>query len=435
MSQNSLPSSTISHTEPLRSDVLVSAENVGKIFCRDFKKSLYYGAKDALKDLIPGKQSGRFILPDGQIHLRRDEFWANQAVSFELKRGESLGLIGHNGAGKTTLLKMLCGLIKPDTGKISVRGRVGALIALGAGFNPILTGRENIYVNASVLGFSRKEIDERFDAIVDFAELWDAIDSPVQNYSSGMQVRLGFAVATAIKPDILLLDEVLAVGDMRFQAKCFNTLADFRKSGTSFILVSHNMHIISRYADRVLYLRGGRILRDGDPQLAIKDFVEEMDKSPKDSAPVFVNWSKVNGTGKIHVHGAHLRDASGARISEIIPGTDVTMAFEFTREDVDIADLVLELAIRDGEDVLYRTYSNHHPTQFENCPETGCFLVHFPKFPINIRKIHVSICLLSQRTKEIFDWKYGIEFLIEKKTHHPSTLSIPVTMGIAPAAD
>ena len=158
--------------------------------------------------------------------LRTKEFWAVNNVSFELKRGECLGLIGRNGAGKTTLLKMLNGLIKPDAGRIEMRGRVGALIALGAGFNPILTGRENIYVNGSVLGLTKKEIGAKLDEIVDFAEIGDFIDTPVQNYSSGMAVRLGFAVASSIRPDVLLIDEVLAVGDISFVLRCLNRVSE-----------------------------------------------------------------------------------------------------------------------------------------------------------------------------------------------------------------
>ena len=202
-------------------DVLVRVEGVSKRFCRDLKRSLWYGVQDASRDLL-GRDSS-------EQPLRPDEFWAVNDVSFEVKHGECLGLIGRNGAGKTTLLKMLNGLIKPDRGRIEMRGRVGALIALGAGFNPILSGRENIYVNGSVLGLSRKEIDAKYDEIVDFADIGEFINAPVQSYSSGMQVRLGFAVAVAVQPQILLLDEVLAVGDVSFQAKCFNTLANFRR--------------------------------------------------------------------------------------------------------------------------------------------------------------------------------------------------------------
>jgi lipopolysaccharide transport system ATP-binding protein len=239
------------------SEVLVKVEGVSKKFCRSLKRSLWYGVQDICGDLNPFRGNGspvtthalsdrnprrplntngatesttsaiNFpIMDHGQNDLRREEFWAVSDVSLELKRGECLGLIGRNGAGKTTLLKMLNGLIKPDVGRIEMRGRVGALIALGAGFNPVLTGRENIYVNGAVLGLTKREIDGKIDDIIDFAEIREFIDSPVQSYSSGMQVRLGFSIATALKPDILLLDEVLAVGDAAFRVKCFNRIYD-----------------------------------------------------------------------------------------------------------------------------------------------------------------------------------------------------------------
>src|SRR5206468_4283587 len=203
-------------SEGVDGNVLVHVEHVSRRFCRNLRRSLWYGIQDIARDLNPfGRNSS-----GGSSSLRKDEFWAVNDVSFELRRGECLGLIGRNGAGKTTLLKMLNGLIKPDCGCIEIRGRVGALIALGAGFNPILTGRENIYVNGAVLGLTKREIDEKIEEIIDFAEIREFIDSPVQSYSSGMQVRLGFAMASSLNPDILLLDEVLAVGDMGFQAKC-----------------------------------------------------------------------------------------------------------------------------------------------------------------------------------------------------------------------
>ena len=193
---------------------LVRVEGVSKIFCRSLKRSLHYGLIDSLSDILPvGK---RKYHENGEPILRKEEFWAVKDVSFELRRGECLGLIGRNGAGKTTLLKMLNGLIKPDKGRIEMRGRMGALIALGAGFNPILTGRENIYVNGSISGLSKKEIEDKIEEIIDFSEIREFIDTPVQSYSSGMPVRLGFAIATALNPDILLLDEVLAVGDTHF---------------------------------------------------------------------------------------------------------------------------------------------------------------------------------------------------------------------------
>src|SRR5690606_278607 len=197
-------------------EVLVRVENVSKKFCRDLKRSLWYGVKDILTEIYGSRKE--------QDHLRRHEFWAVNDVSFELRRGECLGLIGHNGAGKSTLLKILNGLIKPDRGRVVIKGRVGALIELGAGFNPILTGRENVYVNGSILGLSKSEIARKLEAIVEFSEIGEFIDTPVQYYSSGMRIRLGFAIAAQLEPDVLLVDEVLAVGDIGFVLKCFNKM-------------------------------------------------------------------------------------------------------------------------------------------------------------------------------------------------------------------
>ena len=282
-----------SSSSQIDAEILVRVENVSKIFCRDFKKSLLYGLQDSTKDLLSwGKQSTGHrrqeseiskrrkhpvdtsvsspdsssptsdvrLLTSGLRALRPSEFYAVNNVSFELRRGECLGLIGRNGAGKTTLLKMLNGLIKPDAGRIEMRGRVGALIALGAGFNPILTGRENIYVNGSILGLSQTEIDAKLDDIIDFAEIGDLIDAPIQSYSSGMQVRLGFAVATAMEPDVLILDEVLAVGDTAFKVKCFKRISDLKRQCAT-IFVSHEALQVAKICSKATWFEHGRQLQ------------------------------------------------------------------------------------------------------------------------------------------------------------------------------
>jgi lipopolysaccharide transport system ATP-binding protein len=240
-------------------DILIKVEGVSKRFCRSLRKSLWYGAQDLCNEIVGRKHGGRG-------NLRDDEFWALKDVNFELKRGECLGLIGRNGAGKTTLLRLLNGLIKPDSGRIEIRGRVGALIALGAGFNPILTGRENIHINASVLGLSQKEIDDKIGQIIEFSEIEEFLDMPVQSYSSGMAVRLGFAVAVSFEPDIMLVDEVLAVGDSSFQRKCF----DLQRRGTSFIIVSHNPYQIERLCQKAAIVHRGCLspLMDGKDAIA-----------------------------------------------------------------------------------------------------------------------------------------------------------------------
>lgn len=251
------------------SDVLIKVDGVSKKFCRSLKKSLWYGMQDLGNEVI-GKRHG------GNGELRADEFWAVDDVSFELRRGECLGLIGHNGAGKTTLLRMLNGLIKPDHGRIEMRGRVGALIALGAGFNPILTGRENIYVNASVLGMSKREIDEKLNEIIDFAEIGEFIDAPVQIYSSGMNIRLGFAIASMLKPDILLLDEVLAVGDAGFRFKCYRII-DELLSYSAVIFVSHNMPDVARISSKTILLSKGSIVHHGNTESGILAYQKQTD--------------------------------------------------------------------------------------------------------------------------------------------------------------
>lgn len=243
----------------MSSEVLIRAEQVSKKFCRSLKRSLWYGVKDVVHSLNPwamdtGTNAGPLVLPG---ELRPDEFWALRDISFEVRRGDCLGLIGHNGAGKSTLLKILNGLVRPDAGRITMRGRIGALIELGAGFNPILTGRENVYTQAALLGFSKKETDQKFDAIVDFSELEEFLEMPLQNYSSGMRVKLGFAVSSQMEPDIMLIDEVLAVGDVGFRAKCLARMGELLEK-SAFIFVSHSMAQVARISTHVLHLHHGQ---------------------------------------------------------------------------------------------------------------------------------------------------------------------------------
>ena len=247
------------------SDVLIKSEHVSKKFCRSLKRSLWYGVKDVTHSLNPWAHSQEMDSSGDLItkaELRPDEFWALQDINFEVRRGECLGLIGHNGAGKSTLLKILNGLIRPDSGRITMRGKIGAMIELGAGFNPILTGRENIFNQAALLGFTTEEVRSKFDAIVDFAEIEQALDMPLQNYSSGMRVRLGFAVFAFLEPDVLLIDEVLAVGDVGFRFKSLNKMSELM-SRCAVIFVTHTMPQVFRVCNELILLDHGKIAFQG----------------------------------------------------------------------------------------------------------------------------------------------------------------------------
>lgn len=234
----------------MNDDVLISVENVSKKFARRLRHAMWYGMCDLGREVAG-------LEPRGAT-LRANEFWALQDISFELKRGECLGIIGPNGAGKSTLLKLLNGIIRPTQGRIRVRGRVGALIEVGAGFHPMLTGRENIYVNGAILGMGKAEIDRKFDQIVEFADIGDFLDTPVKFYSSGMYVRLGFAIAAHLEPDILLIDEVLAVGDIGFRVRCYNAIARLLDR-CAVILVSHNLPHLHRASTRSVVLYKGSL--------------------------------------------------------------------------------------------------------------------------------------------------------------------------------
>jgi len=245
----------------------VAAEGLSKKFARTLRSAVKYGLVDCAKR-IAGVASRSDV-------LRSDEFWALDGVEFKLEQGEALGIMGVNGSGKTTLLRVLNGTLAPDRGRAHIRGRVGALIAAGAGFSPMLTGRENIYVNGALLGMKAREIGGKLDAIIDFAQLEGFIDMPVRNYSSGMSVRLGFAVSAMSEPEVLLIDEVLAVGDLSFQKKCYEYMQHLKGNGTSIMLVSHAIGSIWAVCDRGLYLHEGKQEMYGDLESVCKRYDDQ----------------------------------------------------------------------------------------------------------------------------------------------------------------
>lgn len=262
------------------SDIVIKAENLGKKYTigHQAEKDGYTSLRDVLmqnartlwsktKDLATGK-------PIIQGHTM-EEVWALKDVSFEIKRGEAVGIIGHNGAGKSTLLKVLSRITEPTTGRVTIKGRVASLLEVGTGFHQELTGRENIYLNGTILGMTRVEIKRKFDEIVAFAEVEKYLDTPVKRYSSGMYVRLAFAVAAHLEPEILVVDEVLAVGDAAFQKKCLEKMGSVAKEGRTVLFVSHNMAAILALCPRVLLITEGHIKRDGASQDVVQDYSGE----------------------------------------------------------------------------------------------------------------------------------------------------------------
>lgn len=208
--------------------------------------------------------------------IKHRDFWALREVSFEVNHGEALGIIGRNGAGKTTLLRVIARILKPTEGRVRVQGNVAPLIAIGAGFHPELTGRENIYLNGATLGFSKSQMDEKYERIVEFAELSDFIDAPLRTYSSGMSMRLGFAIATDVEPQILIIDEILAVGDEAFQRKCHKRMEKFQKRGTTILFVSHSLNAMEKICERAVWIEKGRVEKTGNSEMIIASYRESL---------------------------------------------------------------------------------------------------------------------------------------------------------------
>lgn len=250
---------------PMSSEISIKVENLSKCY------QIFGQPRDRLKQFVLPRMQ-RFVGSSPKQYCH--EFWALKDVSFEVKKGETIGIIGRNGSGKSTLLQVICGTLSPTSGSATTSGRVAALLELGAGFNPEFTGRENLFLNAAILGLSREEIEERFDSIVAFADIGDFIERPVKTYSSGMYVRLAFAVQAQIDPDVLIVDEALAVGDARFQAKCFNRLRELRERGTSILLVTHSTEQVVTHCDRAILLEGGRQADEGAPRRVVNHYLD-----------------------------------------------------------------------------------------------------------------------------------------------------------------
>ncbi len=388
-------------------DVIVEAEHVSKRFCKSLRRSLWYGVTDIAGELVPFGRSDR-------PSLRPGEFWALDDVSFELRRGEALGVIGANGAGKSTLLKLLNGLLKPDAGRITVRGRAGALIELGAGFNPVLTGRENVYINAAVLGLARRQVDGIFDQIIDFAEIGDFIDAPVQNYSSGMWVRLAFAVAAHLNPQVLLVDEVLAVGDMAFRRKCIQHIQRFLHGGGSLVLVSHDMFLVQSVCGRGLLLNHGQISYQGTSVETVARYLESQRDAPTSESTDHRSTNLREQT-PIAIEKMEITQTSG---EEVRTGDDLAITLHY-QSKIDIPRVFWGFTISTADQSICIASAISGLTHGNYAVQVGQgqFRCRLPRLPLNAGTYTLRAAILDVETRAFlaqFGWEEAPAFLTVK---------------------
>lgn len=354
-----------------------------------------YGLKDIWTDLIGCTPAPK--------DLRAEEFWALKDVSFELRRGECLGVMGSNGAGKSTLLKVISGIQRPDQGTVALRGRLGALIEVGAGFHPMMTGRENIYVVGAILGMTRTELDRKAHSIIDFADIGEFIDMPVKHYSSGMHARLGFAIASAVEPDILLIDEVLAVGDAGFRAKCYNRIADLLQKA-AVVLVSHQTHYIARLATEVLVLNRGRPIYLGPTDQGLRTYHDQFRQKQTISRL---------GSQEIALQSIRLYSENGVPIEHLHYGRTLIIHAVVTAS-ITVEDIVIDLSFISANSEFVAECSNlgHGQPLAIAAGETRLVEIVVERLQLNPGIYQIDALVLSANMARHYDWHVGATSLL-----------------------
>jgi len=336
----------------------------------------------------------------GRRSAARDEFWALEDVSFTVEQGETFGIIGHNGAGKSTMLKILSRVTPPTTGSIEMRGRVGALLEVGTGFHPELTGRENVYLNGAILGMRRAEIDRKFDEIVEFAEVERFIDTPVKRYSSGMQLRLAFAVAAHLEPEVLIIDEVLSVGDLAFQEKCLGRMETVASEGRTVLFVSHNLTAVSNLCERSMLLQGGRKITEGPTDVVLAEYTRSVIREV--GTPLHDRRDR-QGTGALRFEEISFQ-VDGVTIDSPATGSDfdVVVAYETADKrplrNVSFAVQVLTLF----GDVMLHLYTRTAGVLLHEIPGSGAVHCRIPRCPLPPGQY--TITLWADQGGDPIDW-------------------------------
>jgi lipopolysaccharide transport system ATP-binding protein len=339
-----------------------------------------------------------------------DEFMALSDISFDIKKGEAIGIIGKNGAGKSTLLKILSQITKPSEGRIELNGRVASLLEVGTGFHPELTGRENIYLNGTILGMTRKEVKEKFDEIVAFSGVEKFIDTPVKHYSSGMYVRLAFAVAAHLEPEILIIDEVLAVGDAEFQKKCLGKMKEVSGHGRTVIFVSHNMEAVKNLCDRAIFMEKGKLILDGDPVAIIEQYLER-----QSTLSLEQNFDFENAPGNEFVKMKHIslvpERTDGKNI--ITVKSPLKIRFDFWNETEEMAtNLSLHLYAATGECVFNSVTQIPVPILKKGEYSSTCLI---PAELLNTGVFSISMMIVKDTSTPVFNFENIVTFEIEEE--------------------
>ena len=392
---------TVIRVENLSKRYILNHQQEGQGKYKTLQDTMVDGAKSLVGAIQNPLASRRKALSKIQ-NSSREEFWAVKDVSFEIKQGDRVGIIGRNGAGKSTLLKLLSRIVEPTHGQIKITGRVASLLEVGTGFHPELTGRENIYLNGAILGMGREEIKRKFDEIVAFAEVERFLDTPVKRYSSGMYVRLAFAVAAHLEPEILIVDEVLAVGDAQFQKKCLGKMEDVGKEGRTVLFVSHTMSAIQALCDRVILLQSGKVLLDGSTDEAIDAHLETGCAITK--IPISQRKDR-SGSGKIKVVDIRIVDSKGAQVSSLQSGEDYCFEIDcFNRTDAKLSNVVLSLDLFDERDnivLLFRTSFTNEAISMP--PGLNCVRCQIQDLPLTLGMYRTAI-FISHADQEFLDY-------------------------------
>lgn len=331
---------------------------------------------------------------------RYEEFWALKGIDLEIPHGSTFGLIGSNGSGKSTLLKCMARILYPNRGSVEVSGRLSALLELGAGFHPELSGRENVFLNGAILGMSKRDLMSRFEAIVDFAGIEKFIDAPVKNYSNGMTLRLGFAIASHVEPEILLIDEVLAVGDQAFQLKCIEKIEAFRSEGRTIVIVSHGLASIHQLCEQSAWLEKGEIRRIGNSVEVIADYTgESFAAQPRREGEVGSRF----GTGEVEVTDVRLIDQTGNASLAHTTGNPMTIEIDFNSHR-NLRETVFGLKISNLHGTeIWATNSKRRRQFIETLRETGIVRIHIPSLPLLEGSYDLSVTVSDHTERKIYD--------------------------------